>query len=59
MGLKVVTRRRYLGKFSGNKGAEAMWLEEKVEVWSELVQTLLGVALWKLQTAYADMQKSL
>ena len=59
MGIKVVTGRRYLGGFVGEREAEVIWIKENVEGWTECVQTLAGVARKLHQSAYAGLQKSL
>ena len=59
MGIKVVTGSQYLGVFVGDRSANDIWLEEKVQVWTELVKTLLGVAYNHLLSSYAVLQKLL
>ena len=44
MGIQVVTGRRYLGGFVGERKAEASWIQDKVDGWAESVRTLAGVA---------------
>ena len=40
MGVKVVTGSRYLGGYTGERAAEAAWVQEKVEGWAASVKTL-------------------
>ena len=42
MGIKVVTDRRYLRIFVGDREAEDSWMVEKVQGWSESVKILSG-----------------
>ena len=42
MGVKIVTRIRYLGDFVGDVAAEYIWLSKKVEGLVESVNTLAG-----------------
>ena len=44
MGIQVVTGSIYLGGFVGEREAEAIWINEKVDGWAESVRTLAGVA---------------
>ena len=57
MGIKVVTGSRYLGGFVGEREAEAIWINEKVDGWAESVRTLAGVARKHPQSTYAGLQK--
>ena len=59
MGIKVVTDSRYLEGFIGEGKAEKSWLDRKVMVWAESVDTLAGVSHKHPQSAYAGWQKSL
>ena len=59
MGIKVVTGSCYLGGFVGDRAAEEIWIEEKVQGWTESVKTQSGVARNHPQYAYAGLQKSL
>ena len=59
MGLKVVTGSRYLGGFIGEGETKKSWLEGKVAVWAESVETLAVVSCKHPQSAYAGLQKSL
>ena len=59
MGIQVVTGRRYLGGYIGERETEGQWVQEKVEGWAESVRTLAGVACKHPQSAYAGLQKSL
>ena len=59
MGIKIVTRSRYLGGFLGEQETERQWASTKIEVWAESVKTLAGVACKQPQSAYAGLQKSL
>ena len=59
MGMKIVTGRRYLGGFIGDRAAEYIWLTEKVQGWLELSKTLAGVARNHPHSAYAGLKKSL
>ena len=59
MGLKVVTGSLYLRSFISYQGAETTCLEQKLGMWLASVQNLLGVDFLHLQTAYAELQKSL
>ena len=59
MGIQVVTESRYLGRFVGEREAEVIWIQEKVEGWEESVQTLAGVACKHPQSAYAGLQRPL
>ena len=55
MGIKIVTGGHCLGGFVGDRVAEDSWLVEKVQGWTELVKTLLGVARKHPQSAYAGL----
>ena len=55
MGINIVTRSQYLGVFFGDRAAEDSWLAEKVQEWTDLVKTLLGVARNHLQSTYAGL----
>ena len=44
MGTKVVTGRRFLGVFIGDREAESTCLDEKVQGWAESVRKLSEVA---------------
>ena len=59
MGVRVVTRSRYLGGFIGNQDLYKAWLAEKVEVWMHLVEVLAGVARRHPHTACAGLKFSL
>ena len=59
VGLKVVTGSRYLGNFIDDQEEEITWLVRKVQGWTDLVRTLLGVAQKHPQSAYTGLQKSL
>ena len=57
--MQLVPGSRYLGGSISDQESEKAWLSEKVEVWKDLVDVLLEVALRHPQTAYAVMKKSL
>ena len=59
LGIRVVTGHRYLGGYIGDREAEGVWLEEKIQGWTESVTILARVAHKHLQSAYAGLQKSL
>ena len=44
MGMKVVKGSCYIGGFISDREAETTWLDKKVQWWTELARTLLGVA---------------
>ena len=52
MGLKVVTRIRYLGGFMGDTETQDNWLGEKVRVWEGAVHMLAGwragIRMWSM-----------
>ena len=58
-GIKIITGSWHLGGFVGNRAAEDSLLMAKVQGWTELVKTLLGVDRKHLQSDYAGLQKSL
>ena len=43
MGMTVVTRIRYLGRFIGDWDAYTMWFDEKVQGWADLIKKLSEV----------------
>ena len=59
MGIQVVTGSRYLGGFVVEREADARWIQENVEGWTESVRTLSGVSCKHPQSAYVGLQKSL
>ena len=59
MGIKIVTRSRYLGGFLGERETERQWVRTKVEGWAESVNNFSGVDRKHPQSAYAGLQKSL
>ena len=59
LGIRVVTRHRYLGGFIRDADAERDWLREIIRGWSESVKLLSGVAHKHPQSDYAGLQKSL
>ena len=58
MGLKVVTRRRYLGGLIGDQAVETAFIAEKVRSWTKSVEIISGVARRNLHTAYDGLKKS-
>ena len=58
MGLKLVMGSCYIGVFISNWEAETTWLVGKVQGWTELVQTLSGLACKQPQSANTGLQKS-
>ena len=55
MGIKLVTRSRYLGGFIGDEAAEIEWITEKVQGWTQSAETMTGAAHRNLQIAYDDL----
>ena len=59
LGIRVVTRHRYLGGYIRDREAERSWMKEKIQGWTESVNILAGVAPNHPQSAYAGLQKYL
>ena len=55
MGIKVIKGSRYLRVFVGNREAEDIFLAQKVQGWTELVKTILGVAYKHTHSDYAGL----
>ena len=51
IGLKLVTRSRYLGGYISDEGNQSEWLGEKARNWADGVMTMAGVAYKHLQAA--------
>lgn len=43
---------RYLGGFLGSSAAKKEWVESLIQVWTRLVETLVDIAQWYLQSAF-------
>ena len=59
MVMLVVTGSLYPGIFIGDRGTETTWLDEKVQVCTELARKLSGVDCKHPQSSYSRLQKSL
>ena len=59
MGVRVVTRSRYLSGFIGEQESEKVWLAEKLDGWAHPIEGLDGVTQRHVQTAYSGLKKSL
>ena len=58
-GIQIVTLSHYIRSFVGTMEAQDCWLGEKAGGWRDLAATLVRVACWHPQTAYAGLQKFL
>ena len=58
-GVRMVTRRCYLGGFIGNQYLGKAWMDKKVKGWTDPVELLAGVARRHLKTEYDGLKKSL